>query len=314
MSERKMGRDVFLALAAIGWADGKLDAEEADAICRMALEQGLEIAEIAEIEEATKTPLDLGFIDHAALGTADRLFVYAVASWMIRLDGAVDGAELAALDRLAELLALPEGPRQHADMIALEIAELPEGDRPSRYDLPRLRRTIDERLGNAQRARALAGKHPLGRDVFLALAAIGWADGKLDAEEADAIVRAALEEGLEIEEIAEIEKATRVPIDLGFIDRSTMTKADRLFVYAIASWIARLDGVVHEGEVSALSKLGDALKIPDAPRAHADAIAREIAELPEGDRPLRYDLPLLRDTIIERLAAAQALRADGAAS
>src|SRR5262249_21185453 len=43
MSEQRLGRDVFLALAAVGWADGKLDEEEADAIVRTALEEGLEL-------------------------------------------------------------------------------------------------------------------------------------------------------------------------------------------------------------------------------------------------------------------------------
>ena len=62
-------------------------------------------------------------------------------------------------------------------------------------------------------------KTGLGRDVYLALAAVGWADGQLDQEEADAIVRTALEEGLEIDEIAEIEEATKNPIDIGVIDR-----------------------------------------------------------------------------------------------
>ena len=37
----KMGRDVFIALAAIGWADGTLDADEADAIVRAALDLAL---------------------------------------------------------------------------------------------------------------------------------------------------------------------------------------------------------------------------------------------------------------------------------
>src|SRR5687767_6810604 len=108
----------------------------------------------------------------------------------------------------------------------------------------------------------------LGRDVFIALAAIGWADGKLDPEEADAIVRTALEEGLELEEIAEIEDATKNPVDMGVIDRSNMTKADRLFVYAVASWMTRLDGDMSDAEVEALAKLGAALKVPEAPRAH----------------------------------------------
>ena len=120
----------------------------------------------------------------------------------------------------------------------------------------------------------------LGRDVFIALAAIGWADGKLDEEEADAIVRTAVEEGLAIEEIEEIESATKSPVDIGVIDRSSMTKADRLFVYAVAAWMTRLDGTRDDKEIEALDKLGDALKIPPSPRAHADAIAEEIASQP----------------------------------
>jgi uncharacterized membrane protein YebE (DUF533 family) len=152
--------------------------------------------------------------------------------------------------------------------------------------------------------------HRLGRDVFLALAAIGWADGQLDAEEADAIVRTALEEGLELEQIAEIEEATKRPIDLSFIDRSQMSKADRLFVYAVASWMTRLDGDVHEKEQAAMDKLGDLLKIPPKPRAYADEIAKEIAGLAEGDRPARFDLKKLRDTLGDRLAEAQRVRGD----
>ena len=38
----------------------------------------------------------------------------------------------------------------------------------------------------------------------MALAAVGWADGTLDPDEADAIVRTAAEEGLPLEQIAEI--------------------------------------------------------------------------------------------------------------
>lgn len=89
-------------------------------------------------------------------------------------------------------------------------------------------------------------KPRLGRDVYLALAAVGWADGKLDQEEADAIVRTALEEGLDITEIAEIEAATKEPIDLGVIDRKNLSKEDRLFVYGVACWLTRLDGIVTE--------------------------------------------------------------------
>src|SRR5450631_1381220 len=109
----------------------------------------------------------------------------------------------------------------------------------------------------------------LKKDVFVALAAIAWADGTLDAEEADAIVRAAVDEGLDLAEIADIETATREKVDMGVVDRSQMTKEDRLFVYAIACWIAGLDAKVTGGESEALAKLGERLGVPERLRASA---------------------------------------------
>lgn len=143
--------------------------------------------------------------------------------------------------------------------------------------------------------------HP---DVFVALASIAWADGKLDPEEADAIVRAAVDEGLSLQEIARIEAATVARLDLDrALDRSTMSKEDRVFVYAIACWIARLDGEVTAEESDALAALGDKLGVPDRARARAETLAAEVSELPEGDRPSRYDLARLRTLIGERLGA-----------
>lgn len=151
-------------------------------------------------------------------------------------------------------------------------------------------------------------KHKLGKDVYIALAAVGWADGNLDSEEADAIVRTAMDEGLGLAEVEEIEKATKFPVELGEIDRRGMSKEDKLFVYAVASWMTWLDGDVSEAEVAALAKLGDALKIPEKPREHADAIMREVAHQSEDIRPMRYDLGALRRIIHERLEEARAAR------
>jgi uncharacterized membrane protein YebE (DUF533 family) len=136
------------------------------------------------------------------------------------------------------------------------------------------------------------------KDVFVALAAIGWADGSLDPDEADAIVRAAVDEGLELEEIAQIEEATRKRIPLGKIDKAHLSKDDRLFVYAIACWIARLDGKVTDEESGALAGLGEQLEVPERRRAHAEKRAAEVAALPEGDRPDRYDLDKLRSLLL----------------
>jgi len=142
--------------------------------------------------------------------------------------------------------------------------------------------------------------------VFLALAAIGWADGNLDQEEADAIVRTALEEGLELDAIEEIERATRTRLELDSLNLEGMTKEDRLFVYGVAAWMTRLDGTVEAAELEALGRLGDLLRIPVGPRQAVDAVAQEIALLPEGDRPARYDLARLRANIAERLERSRA--------
>jgi uncharacterized membrane protein YebE (DUF533 family) len=149
------------------------------------------------------------------------------------------------------------------------------------------------------------------KDIFVALAAIAWADGELDADEADAIVRAAAEDGVPLEEIAAIEEATKNRVDLGVVDRTGLSKEDRLFVYAIACWIARLDGHVTGAEADALAGLGERLGVPERARVQAEAIARKVAELPEGDRPARYDLTALRRILGERLQEAQATSVSG---
>lgn len=151
------------------------------------------------------------------------------------------------------------------------------------------------------------GKHKLGRDVFLALAGIGWSDGKLAPDEADAIVRLALEEGLELEEIAEIEKATKKPIDIGSIDIRKMKKFDRLFIYSVATWIVRLDGFVSPAEITALNKLADVLKVPDKPRERADQIAIEVAKA-SGNDSTAFSLSSLRKTLHDKLDEAKQIR------
>jgi uncharacterized membrane protein YebE (DUF533 family) len=151
------------------------------------------------------------------------------------------------------------------------------------------------------------GTNPiLGIDVYVALAAVGWADGQLTREAADAILRTASEEGLDINALSKIEEAVQKPVDVGVVDRMNMSKSDRLYVYAVASWIAAIDGPASEAAQDALSKLGVALGVPEAPRKHADEIMREVAA--EDSRPERFDLAVLRATLDDRLEAARMAR------
>ena len=141
------------------------------------------------------------------------------------------------------------------------------------------------------------------KDVFVVLAAVAWADGQLHPDEADAIVRAAAEVNLSLEEIVAIEEATRRPVDLGIVDQANLSKSDRLFVYAIACWITRIDGRVTDEETATLGRLAERLGIPERARTRVAAAVREVASWPEGDRPARYDLLALRRILGEWLTA-----------
>ena len=131
----------------------------------------------------------------------------------------------------------------------------------------------------------------LGTDVFVALAAIGWADGQLDADEADAIVRAAADEGLSLEEIAAIEESTRA----AGRPRRHRSRRDEQRRPALRLRGRLLDCPArrqrHRRRERRPRQAGRAARAYPSGRACTPRrIAREVAEMPEGDRPARYDL------------------------
>ncbi|MBK6691107.1 MAG: DUF533 domain-containing protein [Myxococcales bacterium] len=144
---------------------------------------------------------------------------------------------------------------------------------------------------------------PIDKRVFLALSSIAWADGKIEPDEADGIVRAAIEAGLELDDVADIEAATAKPIPLESIDLPSLSKEDRIFVYAMACWLAAIDDSTSEAETAAVQALGEALGVPEKLRAKAEGLVNEVGALPEDRKPARYDLDKLRALIGERLAS-----------
>lgn len=141
----------------------------------------------------------------------------------------------------------------------------------------------------------------LNRHVFLALATVAWADGVLAPEEREGILRAAAGAGFSPEDCAELDQAIQQPRDIDSLNLGRLSAIDRVFVYATAVWLARMDGVMDPGEVAALQRLGDTLMISDKKRALADNLAAEVAAQPSGDRPDKYDLVALRSLIEKRI-------------
>ena len=141
----------------------------------------------------------------------------------------------------------------------------------------------------------------LPKRSFLALAAIGWADGALKPNEAQGLVRAAKECGVSGADLAEIEKATKQRVELASVDVGGLAPWEQVLTYALASWLACLDGVQSTDERETLMQLGDLLGLEKALRVRAAAAANDIACLPQGGRPERFEFGKLADRLRERL-------------
>jgi hypothetical protein len=141
----------------------------------------------------------------------------------------------------------------------------------------------------------------LPKESFLALAAIGWADGSLQRVEAAGLSRAAKECGLEGGDLAEIEAAAKAHRPLDGVDLRGMSRWQQVLTYALASWFAALDGVISTSEHETLVKVGDRLGLDPALRVRAAAAANDIACLPGGGKPERYDFVKLVARLKERL-------------
>ena len=136
----------FVALGALGWADGTMKKIESAALVRAAKECGIEGDDLAEIERSTKTRVELASFDPEGIAPWDRVITYALASWLTTLDGVVSSDESAVLAQLGERLGLEAGTRARAAAAAFDISVLPEGGRPDRYDFVKLVARLKEKL------------------------------------------------------------------------------------------------------------------------------------------------------------------------
>jgi hypothetical protein len=142
----KLPPQSFVALAAVGWADGSLRRSEVTALVDAARKLGLEGADLAAVEQSTKSPVPLDAFDPGEMTRWERIVTYALATWIVRLDGVQSTSESDVLRRLGDRLHLDDGTRQRASGAALDVSVLPEGGRPDRYDFVKLVARLHERL------------------------------------------------------------------------------------------------------------------------------------------------------------------------
>lgn len=109
----------------------------------------------------------------------------------------------------------------------------------------------------------------LGKDVFIALAAVVWSDGELVQAEANALLQAARAWGIAGDELADVERALREHVPLQRVRDLDLAGDARLLVYSIAAWLTQVDGVVVPTESETLAQLASLFELTDDDRAVA---------------------------------------------
>jgi uncharacterized membrane protein YebE (DUF533 family) len=140
----------------------------------------------------------------------------------------------------------------------------------------------------------------LPKQSFLALAAVAWADGTYQKNEGAALLRAAKEHGLEADALTELEAATKKRVELTSVELDGLGEWEKVLTYALAAWIALLDGVVSTSEHASLRALGAQLNLAPPLRERAAAAAFDVSVLPDG-RPDKYDFGKLVARLQERM-------------
>ncbi len=145
----------------------------------------------------------------------------------------------------------------------------------------------------------MSEQHPLHKDVFRAIIAVGWIDGVLTEDEAEAILRAARDEGLEDYALEGLRVSTRAQMDFGEIDESALSREDRLYVYAVASWVTLVDGRIDPIERDALHAIATVVGVTGRGRVEMDQVVAELSA--RQHPPSRMDLRGLRDAISAKI-------------
>ena len=141
----------------------------------------------------------------------------------------------------------------------------------------------------------------LSHQSFLAITAVAWADGLMKRDEAQALLRAAAAAGLSGDELTALEQATKNGASLDEVDLSGLSEWHKGLTYALAYWLAKVDGVVNADELRHLRRLGEMVGLPKLKLEAAQSAVFDVLCLPGGHRPDKYDFDALVDRLKTKL-------------
>lgn len=146
----------------------------------------------------------------------------------------------------------------------------------------------------------------LRKEGFVAIATVARADGLLRKDELNGLLGAARAAGLSTEDVTEVERALTEAVPLSDIDFSAFSGAERALTFALAHWLASVDGIVNAAELATLRELATKLDLPEPKLKAAAAAAFDITCLPGGNRPEKFQFSDLEARLREKLPALMA--------
>ncbi len=137
----------------------------------------------------------------------------------------------------------------------------------------------------------------LHHDVFRALFAIGWIDGELRESEAHLILQAADAEDFNDEDKEAVRACATNPVDFGEVDASALDPDARLYVYALSSWIAHIDGRVSPNERAALHAVATLIGVTGLGREAMDDVIEKLQHEPFNSHALKVAIKAKADSL-----------------
>ena len=141
----------------------------------------------------------------------------------------------------------------------------------------------------------------LPKNSFIALSAVAWADGRMSRDEATGLTRAAETSGLTGDDLASVEKATKESVSLDDFDADALDDWQKAVTFALASWLARVDGITNAEEHQSLVDLGERLGLTKDKLGLAASAAFDIAMEKGGHKAEKYDFDKLVAKLREKL-------------
>lgn len=140
LAGRRPPVEAFLTILALRWARDAIDPSETAEIVRGARGAGLPDAEVARVEAASREPVLVAELEYARLSTAERMLVYAAASYAADPSGERDPG----LDLLPYVIGLGARERTLVERAIAALSSSRSAPRPARFDVAALKKALAE--------------------------------------------------------------------------------------------------------------------------------------------------------------------------